>query len=161
MRAAERALALEPRSAEALNNVAAAYAGLGEWDRAAQYARQALAISPGLEIARNNLQWFEKQRLGEAHPPSPQGSAEDYLNLSLRFYRDSRYPEGLAAARRATELNPRLAEAWNNVAANAEALHHWDDAIAAARTALELRPDFQLAKNNLEWSLGQQLLGAR
>lgn len=161
LRAAQRALALEPRSAEALNNVAAAYAGLGDWASAAQYAREALAISPGLEIARNNLQWFENQRLGEAHLSSTQGSAEEYLNLSLRLFRESRYPEGLAAARRATELNPRLAEAWNNVAANAEALHHWDDAIAAARTALQLRPDFQLAKNNLQWSLEQQRLGAR
>jgi tetratricopeptide (TPR) repeat protein len=54
-----------------------------------------------------------------------------------------------------------MAEAWNNIAADYEAMRRWDDAIAAAQKAIALKPDFQLARNNLAWSVAQKKLGVR
>jgi len=56
-------------------------------------------------------------------------------------------------------LKPDSAEAWNNIAADNEAMHRWDAAIAAAKKAIALSPDFQLAKNNLAWSISQKAAG--
>lgn len=157
LRAAQRALTLNPHSAEAANDVAAAYGGLGEWDAAIRYAQAALASDPRLQIARNNLLWFEQQSAQQKGATQPAAkSAEEFVELSLRLHGEGRFQEGLEAARRATVLNPKLPEAWNNLAANAEGLHQWDEAISAARTAVRLKPDFQLAQNNLQWSLKQR-----
>ena len=87
-------------------------------------------------------------------------SAADYLNESLTLNQAGRYDESIAAARHALKIDPAMAEAWNNIAANYEAMHRWDDAIDAAQKAIVLKPGFQLAKNNLAWSISQKKLGA-
>ena len=58
-------------------------------------------------------------------------------------------------------LDPRMAGAWNNIAAAYESMHRWDEAITAAQKAIALDPNFQLAKNNLAWSISQKKLGVR
>jgi tetratricopeptide (TPR) repeat protein len=83
------------------------------------------------------------------------------INESLRLNQQGKFVESLAVATKAARLYPESPEAWNNIAANDEALHRWDAAIAAAQRAVALRPDFQLAKNNLAWSIAQKKLGVR
>ena len=102
----------------------------------------------------------EKAGGGHAIPASAK-TAADFLNESLRLNQAGKYTESIAAARSALRLDPRSPEAWNNIAANDEAMHHWDEAILAAQKAIALKPDFQLAKNNLAWSLSQKRLGVR
>ncbi|MDR3736501.1 MAG: tetratricopeptide repeat protein [Acidobacteriaceae bacterium] len=149
---ARHALAINPNLAAAYNNIGAGYAGLQQWDEAIRNEREALRIDPSLQIAQNNL------RLYQAHGASaPQAkTALDYLNDSLVLNQAGKYEECIAVARHALQLDPKMAEAWNNIAASDEALHRWDDAIAAAQKAIALKPDFQLAKNNLAWSLSQK-----
>jgi tetratricopeptide (TPR) repeat protein len=79
-----------------------------------------------------------------------------WINESLRLNQAGEYVESIAAARKALELKPNSTEAWNNIAAGNEALHHWDEAIAAAQKAISINPGFQLAKNNLAWSISQK-----
>ena len=155
---AQRALTLDPNSAEAYNNIGAARAGMQQWDAAIDSEREALRRNPKLQIAQNNLDWYTKQKaaIGSKTPTT----ADGFLDESLRLNQASKYDESSAAARKALHLNPQSAEAWNNIAANNEALHRWDEAIAAAQKAIALKPDFQLAKNNLAWSLSQKKLGA-
>ena len=163
---AQAALKLDPRSAEAWNNVGAGYGALRQWDLGIAAEQHALQLNPALAIAANNLRWFQSQRAGEgsAAPgsgnPGPK-SAADYVNLSLTLNQAGRYRESIAAARQALTLDPQSAEAWNNIAAGEEAMGHWDDAIQAARQALAIRPDFTLARNNLAWSLGQKAAAKR
>lgn len=165
---AQAALRLDPHSAEAWNNVGAGYGALGRWDLGIAAEQRALEINPHLEIAGNNLRWFQAQnrngaaRRDAASTKNLRDSKEaEAINLSLALNRQGRYTESLSAARAALAINPRSAEAWNNVAANQEALHQWDLAIAAAEKAVALRPDFQLARNNLAWSMQEKAAQAR
>lgn len=65
--AAETVLRFDPRSAEAYNNISAAYAAQGSWDLSVYNAQRALAIQPGFELARNNLRWAMQRKEAEAH----------------------------------------------------------------------------------------------
>ncbi|MGI4829074.1 MAG: tetratricopeptide repeat protein [Janthinobacterium lividum] len=161
---ARQALVLDPHSAEAWNNVGAGYGALGQWDPGIAAEQQALKLAPDLVIAQNNLRWFNAQKSssGSGHRDAKTLlSAADYINLSLLLNQQGRYDESLGAARKALEIDPTSAEAWNNIAANDEALHRWDDAIAAASKAVALRPDLQLAKNNLAWAQSQKAAAAK
>jgi protein O-mannosyl-transferase len=91
------------------------------------------------------------------HLAETQPTAENYLNLSLRYDRLGRYNDCIRAAREALKHKPDYAEAYNNIAAGYESLGDWDEAIKAAHEALRLRPDFELARNNLAWSEQQKL----
>ena len=158
---AKQALAADPHSAEAWNNVGAGYGALGQWDLAASAEQQALLLNPQLQIARNNLRWFlshksSRSEASGAAKPTMQAEVAEDINLSLALNQDGRYTESILAAQKALALNPASAEAWNNIAANDEAMHRWDEAISAAQRAVALRPDFQLAKNNLAWAEQQK-----
>jgi tetratricopeptide (TPR) repeat protein len=155
---ARHALQLDPNSYEAYTNIGAGYGGLRQWDEAIRNEREALRLKPDFELAKNNLNWY-LQESGQKGGAAVVPSADALIDESLRLNQAGAYQQSIAAARRALALNPRSAEAWNNIAANDEALHHWDEAIDAAHKAIALRPDFQLAKNNLAWSLAQK--GAR
>lgn len=154
---AHHALQLNPKLATAYNNLGAAYAGMQQWDEAVRNEREALKLDPNLQIAQNNLNLYLKH--GEGAPITK--TADDYLNESLTLNQAGKFEESIAAARKALQLNPKMAGAWNNIAAGNESLHRWDDAIAAAQKAIALDPNFQLAKNNLAWSLSQKKLGVR
>jgi len=159
---ARRALQLDPNSAEASNNIGAGYGALQQWDEAIRNEREALRLKPDFQLAQNNLNWYMQQKAGGGHAiPASAKTAADFLNESLRLNQAGKYTESIAAARSALRLDPRSSEAWNNIAANDEAMHHWEEAIAAAQKAIALKPDFQLAKNNLAWSLSQKRLGVR
>ena len=159
--AAQGALKADPHSAEAWNNIGAAYGAMHQWMPAIAAEQQALKLAPALQIAQNNLRWFTSQ----SHTASTATNAEqivpsarlaEEINLSLTLNQQARYTESLAAAREAVAIDPNSAEAWNNIAANEEAMQHWDEAITAARKAVALQPDFRLAKNNLAWSQAQK-----
>ncbi len=149
---ARHALKLNPNSAEAYNNIGAAYGAMHQWDDAISNEQNALRLQPNLQIARNNLSLYAREK-GSSDSPE---SAIEYLETSLRLNREGKYEASIKAAQSAVRLNPGLAEGWNNIAAGQGALHHWNEAITAAERAIALKPDFQLAKNNLAWSLAQK-----
>ena len=162
--AAKQALALDPHSAEAWNNVGAGYGALARWDLALAAEQQALALNPALALAQNNLRWCLLQKntgTSASSPQTTQAAVAEAINLSLALNQQGRYTESIAAAQKALTLDPTSAEAWNNIAANQEAMHRWEEAILAAQKALALRPDFQLAKNNLAWSERQKAAVAK
>lgn len=67
IRAAQRALQLNPASAEAYNNIAAAYNSMAMWDDGIQAAKEATRLKPDFQLARNNLEYAieRKQRANE------------------------------------------------------------------------------------------------
>lgn len=156
---AQQAIKIDARSAEAWNNVGAGYGALHQWDLAIAAEAQALRINPSLEIAANNLRWFQAQKTSGMNTKEEQDAkqrADQLINLSLTLNQKKDYLGSIAAATKALSLEPKSPEAWNNIAAGREALGQWDLAIEAAQKAIALRPDFQLAKNNLQWSLMQK-----
>jgi len=154
---ARHALQIDPKYATAYNNIGAGYAGLHQWDEAIRNERTALQLDPTLQIAQNNLNAYLKAG-NEPAAPQAAKTAGDYLNDSLALSHAGKFDESIAAARKALQLDPHSAGAWNNIAAGYEAMSRWDDAIAAAQKAVALQPDFQLARNNLAWSISQKKL---
>ena len=59
---AQAALEVDPSSAEAWNNVAAAHAALHEWDQAIAAAQKAIALKPDFQLAKNNLAWARGEK---------------------------------------------------------------------------------------------------
>jgi uncharacterized protein (TIGR02996 family) len=154
---ARHALQVDPNSVEAYTNIGAAYGALRQWDDAIRNEREALRLRPDFQLAKNNLAWYEQASKGPSTTQDgARGSVDALIEKSMRLNLAGEYPQSIAAAKRALALDPRSAEAWNNIAADNEAMRRWDDAIAAAREALALKPDLQIAKNNLAWSLTQK-----
>lgn len=155
--AAKRALAVDPHSAQAWNNIGASLARLGRWSEAAEADRQALRLEPTLQIAQNNLADAESH-LGATmlKRTVPIASVAALLNQSLAQYQAGQFEASIRTAHAVLKLDPRSAAAWNNIAAANASLQRWDEAIDAARHALALQPDFQLAKNNLAWALSEK-----
>lgn len=58
--ACEKAIALDPASAVAYNNMCSAYNEMEQWEKAASACTKALEIDPKLERAQNNLNWSKK-----------------------------------------------------------------------------------------------------
>lgn len=63
LEAAQSATRLDPHSADAWNNIAAADEALHRWDEAIQAAQQAIALRPDFQMARNNLAWSLQQKV--------------------------------------------------------------------------------------------------
>jgi tetratricopeptide (TPR) repeat protein len=141
IQSAREALRLDPNPAEAYINIGAGSGAMGQWNEAIRNERRALRLKPDLQLAKNNLDWYLHQG-SSRHTKTAPATAADFINESLQLNEAGRYSESIAAARQALRLDPNSAEAWNNIAANCEAMHRWDDAISAARKAISLKPDF-------------------
>lgn len=155
--AARAAKASRPDSAEAHAALASSLAELGRWDEALASAQEALRLRPSLASARASLarieQGQESERRLASAPPAVRETPASLLDLSLRRYQEGRFQECIDAASRALELQPGLADAWNNIAVASLQLGRLEAAEEAAREAIRLAPDHPLAKNNLAWIL--------
>ena len=173
----QRAIALAPT-----DDLPHAYLGryLVEQGRPAEAIPElqtAISLNPARPMQHDLLAAAQAQQQAQASQPAMQSSQitnpaataaiqqaaalAAFINRSLALNKSGKYQESITAAQAALKLNPNSAEAWNNIAANYEALHQWDPAITAARKAVALNPNFQLAKNNLAWSLQQKQLGTK
>jgi tetratricopeptide (TPR) repeat protein len=151
-----RALALWPQYPKALNVQALCFLATGSVDLAIEREQEALRIEPTFELARNNLAMAMAQKAKGPAPqappalqPTPGADANALVNSSVAHYRAGRMQACIDDARAALKLNPKLAVAYNNIAACSNDLGRPDDAIVAANEALRLQPDFELARNNL------------
>jgi tetratricopeptide (TPR) repeat protein len=59
---ARNALSINPKSAVAWNNIAAANASLHRWNDAISAAQEAVALKPDFQLAKNNLAWARSQK---------------------------------------------------------------------------------------------------
>jgi Flp pilus assembly protein TadD len=114
-----------------------------------------LALAPGDPIAGQYLN-ERGEVVVERIAPAVVETAADLLNASLGRYQVGDFQGSIDAARKALDLKPDYAEAYNNIAAGFASLQRWDEAIQAAREALRLKPDYPLARNNLRWAEGEK-----
>ncbi|MBW1785169.1 MAG: tetratricopeptide repeat protein [Deltaproteobacteria bacterium] len=135
----------------------------GEYDRAADLAERGLMLSPGhaglaamtrdlpaaVEAREDPVAYHEKTARAEP-------TAENYLALSLAYYRAGRYEDCIRACRKALAVRPDYAGAFNNICAAHNQLQQWDQAVDACKRALAISPDFPLARNNLDWALAER-----
>lgn len=86
-------------------------------------------------------------------PARPEtASYQARLELGLALGQQRNFVESALAYRAALELDPRSADALNNLGWTLNQLGFLQEAIPILEKALEIRPDFQLARNNLAWA---------
>ena len=135
-----------------------------EWKELAELARQTLRILPDdttakqyLEESKNKKTRIEKAEEIVKKEPTP----ENYLTLSLRYYREGMYKKCIEACNKALELKPDYTEAYNNICSAYNELSMWDEAIEACEQSLKINPEYQLAKNNLNWAVSEKNKGVK
>ncbi len=144
----KEALRLAPSSPDSYTYYARYLISHSRLDEARARLQSALELSPTDLTAPALLAQANAQLVNQLAPQTP----EYYLNLSLQFYREERYAESIVASRRALDLRPGYAEAWNNICAASNRLGRYDEAAAACEQALRYKPDFELARNNLQYA---------
>ena len=156
MQAAVRA---NPYEYDARHLLMQIYSDQGNWPELQRAAEDTLRFAATDSVAqqflnaRHNL---DQELLAAEQVARGTPTAEQLLNLSLLYYQAGRFPECIQTAKRALELNPNYAEAYNNIAAGYNSLRQWDEGVKAASEAIRLKPDFELAKNNLAYAMSQK-----
>ena len=79
-------------------------------------------------------------------------TADNYVNLSLEYYKLKDYNKCIESCQKALELNPNSHVAYNNICSAYNAMQQWEKAIPACENAIKLDPNFERAKNNLKWA---------
>ncbi len=141
--ACNEALKIDPKNKLAYNNLGSAYNVMGEWILAEKAFKQALDIDPGFQLAKNNLA-FAVSQLSKTDSlissvkkaPTP----ENYINLSLYYYRLGQYQKSIDACKEIIKTNPAYVLAYNKMCAAYNILQQWDNAIAAGEKAVAIRP---------------------
>jgi protein O-GlcNAc transferase len=152
----DRALAIDPRSAEANANHASVLNALRRFDEALACADRALAGAPHHPEAHYNrglaLQCL--QRLDDALASYDKALAirPDFVaaltNRGAALQDLGRYDEAIASFDRALTLRPDNAEAHYNRGLSLQRLQRHEDALASYARALAIRPAFVEAWNN-------------
>ncbi len=152
----QRAIGLSPADMDARYQLLGAYAKAGQTVELKALASETLALVPGDPQVSRYL-----NARGEVAVSQPaEGGVEtagDLLDRSMRLYQAGDFQGCIDTARRALDLRPDYAEAYNNIAAGFASQQRWDEAIEAAHEALRLKPDFPLARNNLRWAEDEKL----
>jgi tetratricopeptide (TPR) repeat protein len=157
--AAQEALKINPKFAEAYNNICSAYNGLKKYKEAENACLKALELKPDFSLAKGNLnaaRTAKKSLEQSAELAKKSPTAENYLNLSLTYYNNGLYKECVEACKMAVTIKPDMYAAYNNMCSAYTLLKEYDKAIEACEKALRIKPDFQLAKNNLNWAANEK-----
>ena len=123
-----------------------------------QVAQRALELAPGDADATKYLQMAES---GKTPLQAIEASAATYttpqqfLDLSLEYYRAGQFEKCIAAAKTAVKLKPDYAQAWSNMCAAYNELGNFAEGKKAGDEAVRLAPDNPMAKANLAWSEGE------
>lgn len=153
-----RSLELSPAQVDARNMLMAIYFDTQNYELLKKEAERALQFNPNDETAKSYLDAGvnKKSRLQiEEEKALANPTADNFLNLSMEFYKAGKYRESISAAEKALSLKPDLAEAYNNIAAAHGALGEWQKEIEMCEKALAINPNLQIAKNNLAWARSQ------
>jgi tetratricopeptide (TPR) repeat protein len=152
---AEKALQLNPYSLMTMNVLLPVYNALNNWDKLQNTANKVLAITPGdntalmyAKAAKSHVSYIEIA----AKESGTKLTADDYVNLSLESYNRKDYQKCIEECRKALNLKPDNAAAYNNIGAAYNQLGQWDKAIEACSKALQIDPGNQLARGNLNFA---------
>jgi predicted O-linked N-acetylglucosamine transferase (SPINDLY family) len=153
----QRALELNPRSAEAAYNCGVAFHRQGQLDQAIACYKQAIRLVPGLAEAHFNL----AHALSEVNRPEeaeaayratmrlqPQNAAAPY-NLGLLYKSRGQYPQAVEAFNEALRIRPNYAEAHNNIGVIWRDQNRLDQARICFEQALAIKPNMVEALYNL------------
>ncbi len=129
-------------------------------NKAQDLLKKGLIISPAHSRIKNLINKINLEEFGTPEEKIKQlinttqieTTCENYINLSLAYYKAEMYDKCIEACEEALKLRPDYALAYNNICSAYNMLGEWKKAIEACEKALKINPDFQLAKNNLNWA---------
>ena len=159
----ERALAIRPDYAEALNNRGNTLQELKRFDEALESYERALAIRPNYAEAHNNcgntlqeLKRFDKalESFERALAIRPD-FAEAINNRGNTLQKLGRFDEALEGYERALAIRADYAEAFNNRGNTLQELKRFDEALESYERALAIRPDYAACHVNMAFLLLQ------
>ncbi len=157
--AASRAIQISPWNLEAKHTLLDYYSADSNWPELQKQANAVLQAVPTDVDARRALAVadtaFTQLKTAEAKAKS-EPSVDDFLALSVEYFKNRRFQDSINACNQALKLRPDLAEAYNNMATAYHALGKDDDAIEALRQAVRVRPDLEIAKGNLQLLLARR-----
>jgi len=149
---AEKAVHINPYSVMALQILMSVYNNLGAWDKLQETATKVLAILPNDADAQKFLQ-AGKNHTGvviiNQQPTHKALTANDYIDLSLKYYNEKNYTKSIEACLQAIKLKPDAAVAYNNMGASYNMLQQWQKGFDACTRALQIDPNNKLAMGNL------------
>ena len=147
-----KALRLNFRDNLARANLMEMHSAAFEWDAMHRLALEAIQVDPDNAQAKLAVVVSEDalNRVGRAeHRVKGDATFNDYLTLSVAYFRARKYEACITAARQAIALKQDLAEAHSNISACQHALGRDDEAIEELREVTRLRPDMAVAHSNL------------
>ena len=153
-----------PHKARPYNNLGAALADAGQYDKAIEQYHKALQINPYYPNAYTNL-GFALAKQGKVEQSITQflkalelkpRDYETLSNLGVALLMQNRQAEALEYLSEAVALNPYFAKAHNNLGVALNRLGRAQDAIDQYSIALQLDPDYAEAYNNLGVALANQ-----
>jgi len=156
-RQARKALALNPKSGDALHCLGLALLGRAQFDEAIRYLSEAAQVKPTEDqievdlgaafIVANRLEEGVRH-LHKALELAP-GNAGAHFTLGVAAARRGDRQEAIKCWSRAVELNPENGEAHHNLAIALDEQGHPDQAIAHYRKAVEFKPDDAMTQAQL------------
>ncbi|HVT81465.1 MAG TPA: tetratricopeptide repeat protein, partial [Phycisphaerae bacterium] len=148
MAAFEKAIAIEPRLAEAHNNLGLLQHQAGDYAAAIESFRRSLLVRPNHAETENNLglSLWKVHREHEAVGffkeaiKRRQDFPAAHLNLGTALRKLGRRSEAVAALRRSVELDPSAAEAYSELGRALVETGRVEDGIEACRRAVDVGP---------------------
>ena len=151
----EKAIELSPYYLNSSYELMQIYLNSGQWVNLRELAGKTLKISTddktALYYQKASLQKKNFLDMAEDNAVSNPTSG-NYLNLSLKYYQQAQYQKCIDACNKALKIDPKCAEAYNNICSAYNAMGKWKEGILACEKAILLKPDFPLARNNLAWA---------
>jgi tetratricopeptide (TPR) repeat protein len=144
--ALRRAVEIEPSFAEAWCNLGNVLRLKGNVAKAIAAYRKALELRPGFAAAERFLK--------EAESASPMRNAQaptsqTFNDRGIALAYEGRVEEAVSAFREAAAMNPKSADAQNNLGNALVDIDQADEAMRCFQTALRLKPDFPASRNGL------------
>jgi tetratricopeptide (TPR) repeat protein len=162
--AAMRAAQLSPWNTEAQHTLLQFYSDSSDWPNLRKTAAAVLLIDPTDVDARRSQSVaqaaYDAVTVAE-EKAKREPSVDDFLSLSVQYYRTRRFEDSIKACQEALKITPDLGEAYSNMAAAYYALGKKDEAIQALRETIRIRPDLQVARRNLDFLMSLKADGQR
>jgi Tfp pilus assembly protein PilF len=152
-----KALNINPRSVEALNNIGVILAGKGKLEEAVSHFSRALSIRPndgqthfnlGLALSQQGKIDSAIEHYEEALRIKPENE-KAHINLALALQAQGRIDKAIEHYREALRINPFDEKVHNSLGVTLAYRGDITEAVKYFRTALKINPDYTEAKNNL------------
>jgi tetratricopeptide (TPR) repeat protein len=153
---ANRALQIDPRNIPARHTLMEIYSSSSNWQDVKRIAEDTLRLDPYDSAALNARQVAQSvfdDVVKAEKKASAANTVDDYLALSVAYFKTRRFEDSISACKKALAANPELPEAYSNMAAAQYQLGRLDETEASLRQALRLRPNLEVAQKNLSFIL--------